>query len=38
MPTWLTTIFSVVIVLAIFLYFGLLIYQKNSSNSRKEKR
>ncbi|PQP79048.1 hypothetical protein C6B38_02720, partial [Spiroplasma sp. ChiS] len=28
MPTWLTTIFSVVIVLAIFLYFGLLIYQK----------
>ncbi|WP_253723474.1 hypothetical protein [Spiroplasma citri] len=29
MPTWLTTIFSIVIVLAIFLYFGLLIYQKN---------
>nr|WP_253723662.1 hypothetical protein [Spiroplasma citri] len=29
MPTWLTTIFSVVIVLAIFLYFGLSIYQKN---------
>ncbi|PQP78643.1 hypothetical protein C6B38_04725, partial [Spiroplasma sp. ChiS] len=28
MPTWLTTIFSVVIVLAIFLYFGLSIYQK----------
>ncbi|PQP79401.1 hypothetical protein C6B38_01365 [Spiroplasma sp. ChiS] len=28
MPTWLTTIFSVVIVLAIFLYFCLLIYQK----------
>ncbi|WFG96535.1 hypothetical protein M0C40_00520 [Spiroplasma citri] len=28
MPIWLTTLFSVVIVLSIFLYFGLLIYQK----------
>ncbi|WP_253723363.1 hypothetical protein [Spiroplasma citri] len=29
MPTWLTTIFSVVIILSIFTYIGLSIYQKN---------
>ncbi|WFH01146.1 hypothetical protein M1771_04410 [Spiroplasma citri] len=38
MPTWLTTIFSVVIVLAIFLYFGLLIYQKIKQIRGKKKR
>ncbi|WFG99723.1 hypothetical protein M1771_08870 [Spiroplasma citri] len=40
MPTWLTTIFSVVIVLAIFLYFGLLIYQKIKQirGKKKEKK
>ncbi|WP_310622574.1 hypothetical protein [Spiroplasma citri] len=39
-PTWLTTIFSVVIVLAIFLYFGLLIYQKirQIRGKKKEKK
>ncbi|WFG98334.1 hypothetical protein M1770_09925 [Spiroplasma citri] len=40
MPTWLTTIFSVVIVLAIFLYFGLSIYQKIKQirGKKKEKK
>ncbi|WP_004027609.1 hypothetical protein [Spiroplasma melliferum] len=28
MPVWLTTIFSVVIILGIFAWIGLLIYQK----------
>ncbi|WFH00297.1 hypothetical protein M1771_10060 [Spiroplasma citri] len=40
MPTWLTTIFSVVIVLSIFLYFGLSIYQKIKQirGKKKEKK
>nr|WP_253723422.1 hypothetical protein [Spiroplasma citri] len=38
MPVWLTWIFSIVIILGILAWIGLSIYQKNPSNSRKEKR
>ncbi|WP_083436105.1 hypothetical protein [Spiroplasma kunkelii] len=37
MPTWLTTIFSVVIILGIFYWIGLLIYQKIRQIERKKK-
>ncbi|WP_083436088.1 hypothetical protein [Spiroplasma kunkelii] len=37
MPTWLTTIFSVLIVLGIFLYIGLGIYQKIRQIERNKK-
>ncbi|WP_083436118.1 hypothetical protein [Spiroplasma kunkelii] len=40
MPTWLTTIFSVVIILGIFAWIGLLIYQKIKQirGKKKEKK
>ncbi|QED24753.1 hypothetical protein [Spiroplasma citri] len=40
MPTWLTTIFSVVIILSIFTYIGLSIYQKIKQirGKKKEKK
>ncbi|WFG99241.1 hypothetical protein M1770_04645 [Spiroplasma citri] len=40
MPTWLTTIFSVVIILGIFAWIGLLIYQKikQIQGKKKEKK
>ncbi|ALA97017.1 Spiroplasmavirus-related protein [Spiroplasma kunkelii CR2-3x] len=37
MPTWLTTIFSVVIILGIFAWIGLSIYQKNKQIQGKKK-
>ncbi|WP_053390782.1 hypothetical protein [Spiroplasma kunkelii] len=37
MPIWLTTIFSVLIVLGIFLYIGLGIYQKIRQIERNKK-
>ncbi|WP_114564750.1 hypothetical protein [Spiroplasma phoeniceum] len=40
MPTWLTTIFSVVIILGIFAWIGLSIYQKIKQirGKKKEKK
>ncbi|AXF96031.1 spiroplasma plectrovirus-related protein [Spiroplasma phoeniceum P40] len=38
MPTWLTTIFSVVIILGIFAWIGLSIYQKIKQIRGKKKR
>ncbi|ALA98306.1 Spiroplasmavirus-related protein [Spiroplasma kunkelii CR2-3x] len=40
MPTWLTTIFSVVIILGIFVWIGLSIYQKIKQirGEKKEKK
>ncbi|WFH00904.1 hypothetical protein M1771_03100 [Spiroplasma citri] len=40
MPIWLTTIFSVVIILSIFTYIGLSIYQKIKQirGKKKEKK
>ncbi|ALA97559.1 Spiroplasmavirus-related protein [Spiroplasma kunkelii CR2-3x] len=40
MPTWLTTIFSVVIILGIFAWIGLSIYQKikQIQGKKKEKK
>ncbi|ALA97989.1 Spiroplasmavirus-related protein [Spiroplasma kunkelii CR2-3x] len=37
MPTWLTTIFSVVIILGIFAWIGLSIYQKIRQIERNKK-
>ncbi|ALA97876.1 Spiroplasmavirus-related protein [Spiroplasma kunkelii CR2-3x] len=38
MPTWLTTIFSIIILLAIFAWIGLSIYQKIKQIQGKKKK